>query len=88
MSTVTKASIEAKQLMRQKAEEVVRDDDIDDGFFIETQDGQEIKPNDVKLSTSVRLPRYERANTLLVDDAFNALTNYFGELDATNLIET
>lgn len=83
----SRASVEARQLMKQQAEAVVRDEDIDNGFFIETQDGQKIEPNDVKLSKPVRLTQYEQANTLLFDDAFKALLEYFSELNENNLIE-
>lgn len=84
----TKAGLIAKEMIKQQAEQVVNDEDVSDGFYIETQNYEKIRPHEVKLSKPVRLPRYEQANTLSVDETFHALLDYFQELEQDNLTET
>lgn len=83
----SKASIEAQSLMQEQAEEIIDDETVNQGFSITTQQGEIIKPSDVKLSKSVRIRRYEEANSLLPNSAFAAISEYFFELQQRNLTE-
>ncbi|XXQ69021.1 hypothetical protein ACKLNO_03950 [Neisseriaceae bacterium B1] len=83
----SKASIEAQSLMQEQAEEIIDDETVNQGFSITTQRGEIIKPSDVKLSKSVRIRRYEEANSLLPNSAFAAISEYFLELQQRQLTE-
>ena len=83
----SRASIEAQSLMQEQAEEIIDDETVNQGFSITTQQGEVIKPADVKLSKSVRIQRYEEANSLLPNSAFAAISEYFLELKNRNLTE-
>ncbi|ARC13005.1 hypothetical protein CIJ84_11670 [Neisseria meningitidis] len=83
----SRASIEAQSLMQEQAEEIIDDETVNQGFSITTQQGEVIQPSDVKLSKSVRIGRYDEANSLLPDSAFTAISEYFLELQSRNLTE-
>lgn len=83
----SRASIEAQSLMQEQAEEIIDDETVNQGFSITTQQGEVIKPSDVKLSKSVRIGRYDEANSLLPGSAFTAISEYFLELQSRNLTE-
>ena len=74
-------------LTREQAEEIIDDETLNQGFSITTQQGEIIQPADVKLSKSVRIERYEEANSLLPHSAFAAVSEYFFELQQRNLTE-
>jgi hypothetical protein len=82
-----RASLEARKLIQQQAEKILSDEALDTGFFIETQKGEKIGPNDIRLSVSVRIRKYEKTNTLVMADVFDALLSYFDRLEAGNLTE-
>ncbi|SAY50906.1 hypothetical protein [Neisseria weaveri] len=83
----SRASNEAQSLMQEQAEEIIDDETVNQGFSITTQQGEIIKPADVKLSKSVRIERYDEANSLLPNSAFTAISEYFLELQSRKLTE-
>ncbi|MFC3874873.1 hypothetical protein [Neisseria musculi] len=81
-----RAAVEAQELMQRYAQEVV-DDDGGDSFEIITQNGEVIKPANVKLSKSVLLPKFEQTNGLSYLETSYALLEFFNELKSDNLTE-
>ena len=73
--------------MQGQAEEIIDDETVSLGFSITTQQGEVIQPSDVKLSKSVRIERYEEANSLLPHSAFAVIIEYFLELQQNQLTE-
>ena len=82
-----RASLDAKKLIQQQAKEVLSDEALDTDFFIETQTGEKIGPKDIRLSTSVRIMKHEKTNTLVKEDVFDKLSSYLTELENSNLTE-
>lgn len=83
----SRASAEAQSLMKEQAEKIIDDETVNQGFSITTQQGEVIKPADVKLSKSVKIQRYEEANSLLPNSACAAISEYFLELQHRKLTE-
>lgn len=81
----TRAIQQAQDFMREQAEAVA--EEMNDGFFIETQRGEKISPNDVKLFKRITVKKFEQTNALGQNEAFDEIRNYFNELLNSRLIE-
>lgn len=84
----TRAAIEAQKFISQQAELIAESDEIDSGFYIETQKGDKIRPTDIRLSKPVKIKKYEQTNALNQTEAFDAMRLYFQELERDNLTES
>ncbi|OFK90176.1 hypothetical protein HMPREF2796_01660 [Eikenella sp. HMSC071B05] len=71
--------------MREQAEAVA--EEMNDGFFIETQRGEKISPNDVKLFKRITVKKFEQTNALGQNEVFDEIRKYFNELLNSRLIE-
>lgn len=83
----TRAAIEAQKFMAEQAELIAELDEFDDGFFIETQRGDKIRPADVRLFKRIKVHKYEKTNTLSQTDIFDGIRQYFQELIDSRLTE-
>jgi hypothetical protein len=84
----TRASIEAQQFMSAQAELIAESDEIDSGFYIETQRGDKIRPTDVRLFKQIRIRKFEQTNSLSQTEVFDSIRLYFQELKHLNLTES
>ena len=84
----TRAAIEAQKFMSDQAAIIAESDEIDSGFYIETQRGDKIRPTDIRLSKPIRIKKYEQTNALSMSEVFDAMRLYFQELERANLTES
>lgn len=84
----TRAAIEAQEFISAQAELIAESDEIDSGFYIETQKGDKIRPTDIRLSKPIRIKRYEQTNVLNQSEVFDSMRLYFQELERDNLTES
>lgn len=84
----TRAALEAQNFMSHQAAIIAESDEIDSGFYIETQRGDKIRPTDIRLSKPIRIKKYEQTNALSPTEVFDAMRLYFQELEQSNLTES
>lgn len=81
----TRASLEAQKELCEQAQMVINEENSD--FKIITQKGNTIKPDDVKLSKLVYIPKHNNTNGLSRIAALSELVSYFNELQKDNLTQ-
>lgn len=81
----TRASLEAQKELREQAQMVIDEENAD--FKIITQKGNTIKPDDIKLSKSVHIPKHNNTNGLSRMAVLLELVGYFNELQKDNLTQ-
>ena len=84
----TRAAIEAQKFISKQAELIAESDEIDSGFYIETQKGDKIRPTDIRLSKPIRIKKYEQTNALSQSEVFDSMRLYFQELERDNLTQS